>query len=574
VTGSYRGDEEHVRPIRRQPPRFTPRRPAPPRPLGPHGEPLPPPPPPRRPFPPPRAGRPGPVPPRTNDPRSLPPSGINPPSLPAGGVHPPGRPPLRPAPPPRAVNHAAPPPPPPAPPQAPQRPRSAFDDSDIGRLPPLYYEEDDDGYDDEHDDGRSVGGLLDGDPPPARPRRRPAKQRPAKQRPDKRRPAARRGRPKQRRKRSRAKRFAGWLLAIGLVAGLAAGAWFGARELLGIGFADYRGSGKGDVVVQVVQGDSTAVIADRLAKAGVVASGDAFVSAAENNSDVIAIRPGYYQMKKLMSGASAVKAILAKDARVGELQIRSGTQLDDLKDPNGKKIPGIYTRMSEATCAKLNGKDTCIAPEKLRAAAAKADLVQLGAPSWLVKGAAKAPAERRLEGMIMPGLYDLKPGWDAERVLREVLTVSAAQFEAAGLPDTAKATKRSPYQVVVIASMIEREAVENDFGKVSRVIYNRLAEGMRLEMDSTINYVLDRPHIRTSSTDRNKPGPYNSYKNKTLPPTPISSPSAEALQAALKPESGKWVYFVKCEKNGLSCFTADFGEHQANVTRARERGVW
>lgn len=427
----------------------------------------------------------------------------------------------------------------------------------------MYYEEEyDEQYDDlpyEDEDDQSVGSLLGDAPPSERPRRRPS---------------SGRGRPARKRRRSAVRRFAGWLMAVALVAGLAAGAWFGAKELLGFGYENYQGTGKGDVIVQVVDGDSTAAIAERLVQAGVVASGDAFVEAAETNDDIRSIRPGYYQVKKQMSGGAAVRAIVAKEARVGELEIRSGTQLDDLKDPNGKKIAGIYTRMSQATCAKLDGKSTCVTAKKLRATAEKADLTKLGVPSWLVKGAAKAPDERQLEGMIMPGVYDIKPGWTAEEVLKEVLTISAAQFEAAGLPDSAKSTKRSAYEIVVIASIIEREAVENDFAKVSRVIYNRLADDMRLEMDSTINYVLDRPHIRTTSEDRAKPGPYNSYRNTTLPPSPISAPSPEALQAAIKPESGSWLYFVKCEKNGLSCFATDFDDHQTNVADARTRGAW
>lgn len=431
----------------------------------------------------------------------------------------------------------------------------------------MYYEEEHDEEYDEH----PVGELLDDEPPPARPQRRPAKRRPAKGRGHK--PQARR--PAKKRKRSAGRRAAGWLLALALVGGLAAGAWFGARELLGFGFEDYQGSGKNDVVVQVVQGDSTSAIAQRLVEADVVASADAFVNAAESNTDMMSIRPGFYQVKTQMSGAAAVKAILADDARVGQLEVRGGSQLDDLRDPNGKKIPGILSRMSTATCAKVNGKSTCISAKALRAAAGEADLVKLGAPEWLVDGAAKAKdKERLLEGMILPGIYDIKPGWDAERVLQELLSASASQFEAVGLPDGAKATGRTPYQVVVIASLIEREAVENDFGKVSRVIYNRMAKDMRLELDSTINYVLDRPHIRTSSADRGKAGPYNSYRNKTLPPTPISAPSAAALEAALKPPNGNWLYFVKCEKNGLSCFTNDFGKHQDNVADAKRRGVW
>lgn len=376
------------------------------------------------------------------------------------------------------------------------------------------------------------------------------------------------------RRRSAVRRLAGWAAAIAVIAAMAGGAWFGAKELLGFGYEDYQGAGQGDVVVQVEQGDSTAAIAARLVKAGVVASSEAFLEAAENNEDIRSIQPGYYQLKKRMSGAAAVRAIVADEARVGHVQIRSGTQLDDLRQPNGEKIPGIYSLLSKATCAKIDGKSTCVPVKELRKVAETADLTKLGVPRWLASGAKKAPKERRLEGMVLPGVYDIKPGWSAEEVLKEVLSASAAQFEAVGLPDTAKATKRTAYEVVVIASIVEREAVKNDFGKVARVIYNRLDDGMRLEMDSTINYVLDRPHIRTSPKDRARPGPYNSYQNTSLPPTPISSPSTDAINAALKPPRGSWLYFVKCEKNGLSCFSTSFDEHQRNVADARKRGVW
>lgn len=414
------------------------------------------------------------------------------------------------------------------------------------------YDEHYDEYEDAYDD-HPVGALL-GDEPPDDP------------------PRSRRGRRPTR--RSWPRRLGGWVLAVALIGALAGGAWYGAKELLGFGYEDFEGAGKGDVVVQVVNGDSTAAIAERLAKAGVVASSDAFLEAAENNEAIRAIQPGYYQLKKQMSGAAAVKAIVADGARVGHVQIRSGTQLDDLKHPNGKKIPGIYTLLSRATCAKIDGKSTCVSTKELRKAAETANLTEIGVPSWLAEGAEKAPKERRLEGMVLPGVYDVKPGWSAEEVLKEVLSSSAAQFEAAGLPDAAKATKRKPYEIVVIASIVEREAVTHDFGKVSRVIYNRLDENMRLEMDSTINYVLDRPHIRTSPEDRARPGPYNSYRNTTLPPTPISSPSPEAITAALKPPQGSWLYFVKCEKNGLSCFASDFDQHEKHVKDAKKRGVW
>lgn len=451
-------------------------------------------------------------------------------------------------------------------------------DDDIERLPPEYYAADDydreHGFDSpydnaygdvddallpEHDERRAPPAYLgdDGDEPP-RGRGRGS------------RGGGRRGRGRRR----RGKRFVGWLVALGIIAGLAAGAWFGARELLGINYDDYRGAGKDNVVVQVNDGDSTRAIAATLTEADVVASERAFLAAAEDSNDIRSIQPGYYVVKKQASGADAVRALLAEKARVGQMQIKSGTQLDDLEQPDGKETPGILSQLSRASCAELNGRSTCVEADELRDLAGSSKLTKFGVPESLARAAEKAPKERRLEGLIMPGIYDVKPGWNAERLLTEVLTVSATRLTEAGLDEATMPGGRTAYEVLVIASVIEREAVKNDFEKVSRVVYNRLAKNMRLQMDSTINYVLTRPHIRTSSKDRSEPGPYNSYLNTTLPPTPISAPSPEAVLAAQSPAEGKWLYFVKCEKSGLSCFTDDFDEHERNIKKAKQRGIW
>jgi UPF0755 protein len=106
------------------------------------------------------------------------------------------------------------------------------------------------------------------------------------------------------------------------------------------------------------------------------------------------------------------------------------------------------------------------------------------------------------------------------------------------------------------------------------VIYNRLAQGIPMGDDSTINYVLDQPLIRTSDENRAKPGPYNTYLNTGLTPTPISSPSPEAIAAAQKPADGPWLFFVKCDKDGNSCFAVTQAEQDANADKARAAGAY
>jgi UPF0755 protein len=376
-----------------------------------------------------------------------------------------------------------------------------------------------------------------------------------------------------RRRGKRKKRAFGWVAAIVVIALLVGGAWYGVNKIFG--YDDFAGSGTTDVLVQVADGDSTNAIASKLAAAGVVASTKAFVKASANNSAITKVRPGYYLLKKEMSGTSAVDRITAATSRVGELQIKAYTQFDDITQPDGKVTAGIYTLLSKASCAQMNGKSTCIPVDDLRKTAETADLTALGVPSWAVDAVNKAPQkDRRLEGLIAPGVYDIMPGWTATELLTHMVKVSAQQIQTGGLNDKSGVEGQSPYQTLIIASIVEREAVQQDFGKVSRVIYNRLAVKMRLQMDSTVNYVLDRPVLATNDGDREKSGAYNTYKIAGLPPTPISAPSPEAVQAALKPPAGDWVYFVKCEKNGLSCFAVTPTEHEKNKETARANGAF
>jgi UPF0755 protein len=389
------------------------------------------------------------------------------------------------------------------------------------------------------------------------------------------RPARGRRRPPPRRRRNRALI---WVSSIVIIALIAGGVWFGLTQVLGLdlfGYEDYSGAGERDVVVEIADGESTGDIAKRLLTDGVVASTTAFVKAAEGDSRVRGIQPGFYVMRTKVSGKDAVTRILSPDARKGKLEIRAGWQLADITKPDGSVEPGIVARLANASCAKLDGKSTCVPVEELRKVAAEADLAVLGIPEWAAPDAAKLEPSRRLEGLVMPGVYDVRPGSTAEQLWQKVLSESATRMQAAGLPQIGSDQGFTPYQVLVMASLIEREAIEKDFTKVSRVTYNRLAQQKELQYDSTVNYVLDRPAIRTKEEDRKRVGPYNTYAPGTgLPPGPISSPSRAAIQAAGKPADGTWLFFVRCQKDGTSCFADTNAEHEENVRQAQANGAY
>ncbi|HEY2204269.1 MAG TPA: endolytic transglycosylase MltG [Pseudonocardia sp.] len=327
------------------------------------------------------------------------------------------------------------------------------------------------------------------------------------------------------------------------------------------------------MLVQVHAGDSTKAIGAELTTLDVVRSPRAFTNAAADNEErARAVQPGYYRLRLRMSGADAVGLLLDPRSRVGQLEIKGGVQLDDTRGPDGVTTPGVLTLLSKATCTSLNGASTCISPEQLRQAMATTTPSQLGVPEWAQAGVAKADPRRRLEGLLAPGRYDIRPGSNAQDALRTVVSSSASQYEAMGV---ASATgKYSPYQLLIIASLVEKEGITPDFGKIAQVIFNRLGQRVRLELDSTVNYPLDLQAVRTSSTDRGKAGAYNSYLNYGLPPTPIGAPGQRAVRATLDPEKGPWMFFVRCQRDGTSCFATTLGAHEDNVRDAVRVGAF
>lgn len=382
----------------------------------------------------------------------------------------------------------------------------------------------------------------------------------------------RRGRRRAREQRRRLVVLAIVLAVLVLAAG---GVYLGVRQLQAFReVPDFVGAGGARAIVQVEEGQSLTAIGATLARNNVVASVRAFILAADADPRVRAVQPGYYQLREQMSGSAAVAMLQEPQARVGLLEIRGGEQLDDVELPDGKIVPGVLADISRASCAMIGDTSTCVSPEALRAAMDQTDLRQLAVPRWALDPVSRVEADRRLEGLLVPGNYDVRPGSSALELLQQVTTTSVARLLVDGFPASATGTGYSAYDVLVIASVIEKEAITGDFRRVSRVIYNRLAARMLLQMDSTINYPLDRQEVTTSDADRARPGPYNTYLNVGLPASPIGSPSAPAIAAALNPEPGPWLYFVKCQKEGASCFSVTRGEHDAAVRDAAARGVF
>ena len=378
--------------------------------------------------------------------------------------------------------------------------------------------------------------------------------------------------------RSRRKRRVVGGLALGMLIVVVVGAVFlGSKlwhTLFGTG-SDYSGDGVNDVVIQVHEGDSTTTIAKTLQEHKVVATVSAFVDAAEGNGAISAIQPGFYKVRTEIPASNAVERLADPKNRVGLLVIPEGRQLDDLEDVKTNAVTdGILSLISKATCVDLDGEQRCVSVDDLKQTAGSAAPSSLSVPDWAINPVnALGDDHRRLEGLIAPGSWNIDPSAQPQDILSTLIGASATEYAQGGLLDTAKALNMSPYQILTVGSLVQRESKPDDFAKVARVIYNRLAENRTLEFDSTVNYPLDRIEVATTDADRAQHTPWNTYVRPGLPATPICSPGLPALAAAERPAAGDWLYFVTIDLQGTTVFTRDYQQHLANIELAKRNGV-
>ena len=182
-----------------------------------------------------------------------------------------------------------------------------------------------------------------------------------------------------------------------------------------------------------------------------------------------------------------------------------------------------------------------------------------------------------LEGVLFPDTYqvDEAGATDEQALLQRMVEQFDRVAVDVGLNDAIERIGLTPYQLLVVASIIEAEAARaEDRPKVARVIYNRINAGMKLEMDATVLYALGQRKATLSAQDLDVDSPYNTRRYQGIPPTPIAAPGRESLEAAMNPEPGPWLYFVLVERDGTLFFTEDFDEFLLRAADARARGVF
>ena len=338
---------------------------------------------------------------------------------------------------------------------------------------------------------------------------------------------------------------------------------------------DYTGDGKRDIVIRVQDGDSTTMVGETLQNQQVIKTVRAFVNAAHGNHAINSIQPGFYRMRTEIPAADAVARLADPNNRVGRLVIPEGRQLDDTTDMKTNKVnPGILTLISRSTCVDLDGNRRCVSVDDLRNAATNSSPITLAVPPWAIQPVNELGKDhRRIEGLIAPGTFNVDPSASADSILTSLISSGAVEYTTSGLLDSAQGMSLSPYDILVVASLVQQEANPQDFAKVARVIYNRLQNHHTLEFDSTVNYPLDRREVATSDADRAQKTPWNTYVSQGLPATAICSPGVDALRAAEHPEQGDWLYFVTIDNQGTTLFTKDYQQHLANIELAKRNGV-
>jgi UPF0755 protein len=349
---------------------------------------------------------------------------------------------------------------------------------------------------------------------------------------------------RRRRRQQRRRRVLGICLALLLVsvAVVGGGYWWVKHKV------DPGGAPGATVTVVVPKGASTADIGTLLHRRGVIANGSLFrywVSYRGKGP----FEAGTYHLPTHISDDRAI-AILAKGP--------PPLPIVRVPIPEGFTVAQIVARLHARV-------------PRYSAAAIRAALASGAIPSrYLPKGT------HDYEGLLYPATYDVVGEQSLPKTLSAMTARLATEGDALGLDAGAARLKLTPYQLIVVASLVQAEAGNPDEApKIARVIYNRLAQGTPLGVDATSRYLSS---ITGDPVDFESTSPYNTRRQTGLPPTPITAPGEFALHAALHPAAGDWLYYVRDVKNDAKgrpqhVFTASEAEFEQAKQACHDAGL-
>jgi UPF0755 protein len=324
---------------------------------------------------------------------------------------------------------------------------------------------------------------------------------------------------------------------------LAFAALLGALWLINATFQPFHGDGHGAVGVDIPEGVDAGRIGDILAGRGVVDSGFFFELNATATFRRGSLKPGHYELRRGMSYSGAIDALQqgpkAKVVKTFDVTIPEG--------PSRREVAPLIRRSVKGDYLKASSRKAVL--RRVR---------RLGAPR----------GTRTAEGFLFPSTYTLIEGADAKDLVKRQLDAFKANFAKVGM-GYARTRNLTRYDVLIIASMIEREAqLPRERPLISAVIYNRLRRGIPLGIDATIRYYIgnwSRP-LRVSELQANEP--YNTRLRQGLPPTPIGNPGLASLKAAAHPAHKSYLFFVRKPGNsGAHAFSSTNAQFERDVAR-------
>lgn len=300
------------------------------------------------------------------------------------------------------------------------------------------------------------------------------------------------------------------------------------------------------VTIEIPSGSTGQDIGAILTAQGVVRSALEFEVAVRNVDAAQRLQAGTYELTTLMDPADVVAELVSGPAAsVYRVTVIEGLRVEEILVALAERTGNEYEDFEDAL---LDGS-------------VSTSLVELP----------EEPTLQDWEGLLFPDTYEFSRTAAPAAILQRMASTMEQRVNSVDW-STWEALGYTPYQGIVLASLIETEVLlDEERPIVSSVIHNRLAEGMKLDIDATVLYALGTRDI--AEFDREFDSPYNTYVVAGLPPTPIASPSRASLEAAAAPEDTPYFYYVLSDNEGHHAFAETLDEHNENVAQAREDGV-
>ncbi|CAM4278250.1 endolytic transglycosylase MltG [Listeria ivanovii] len=302
---------------------------------------------------------------------------------------------------------------------------------------------------------------------------------------------------------------------------------------------------KENVIVEIPAGSSISDISTILENKKVINNASIFSFYVKYNNDAN-LKAGNYELSPSMNTDQIVKKMQdGKTVAPEKLIVPEGYTLDQIAD----RIVAYQPKLKKADVLETMDNPDFIATMMDKY------------PETVTSDVLNKDIKHPLEGYLYPATYTFKDtNATAETIIEEM--VKATDLNIAKYRDELAKQKMSVHDFLTMSSIIEKEATENvDRKKIASVFYNRLAEDMRLQTDPTVLYALGKHKSKTTYADLEVDSPYNTYRNKGLPPGPISNSGESSMEAALYPEKTDYLYFLANTKTGEVYFSKTLEEH-------------